>query len=128
MLTKALPKWKEWNKEREALNLKPIFVNTGVLLLGYKNQLAYYETSSKEYLEKAGHQVELLSANQIKERFPAYSDAVDNGYNIAIFNPIGGNIYIHTHFYFLFYSILYVHWFLLIYLFTYLFIYIFRLE
>ncbi|CAO3632424.1 unnamed protein product [Cunninghamella echinulata] len=90
MLTKALPKWKEWNKEREALQLKPVYVNTGVLLLGYKDQLSYYETSSKELLEKSGYPIEVLSANQIKERFPAFSDAVDNGYNTATFNPIGG--------------------------------------
>ncbi|OBZ91469.1 L-pipecolate oxidase [Choanephora cucurbitarum] len=88
----AITAWEEWNKEREQAKLVPVYHNSGFILFSSNNQFTQYEKDCMETIKRIGYGsfLEELHADQIKERYPFFSMTVDNGYNIAYINKIGG--------------------------------------
>ena len=90
----AITAWEEWNKEREQAKLVPVYHNSGFILFSSNNQFTQYEKDCMETIKRIGYGsfLEELHADQIKERYPFFSMTVDNGYNIAYINKIGGTV------------------------------------
>ncbi|KAI9494706.1 FAD dependent oxidoreductase-domain-containing protein [Zychaea mexicana] len=88
----GLPIWEQWNKERAAKGLSPVYHKTGVIFFSKNGQFSEYEKQSMQNIKEAGygHVIEQLSPESIVERFPHFKAAVENGYNVAYFNKEGG--------------------------------------
>ncbi|KAI8060926.1 FAD dependent oxidoreductase [Gongronella butleri] len=89
----ALPYWHQWNKERAESKESPVFHQSGVLLFGRNGKYGDYERKSIDAVRAAGYghaMEELVTPEQIIDRFPQFENAVHNGYNVAYFNKDGG--------------------------------------
>ncbi|KAI7883299.1 nucleotide-binding domain-containing protein [Lichtheimia hyalospora FSU 10163] len=93
LMLEALPMWHEWNHERAERGESPVFHNSGVLMLCRNGKLSKYEQQSMQCIQEAGHGhvlEELTTPESILEKFPHFKDAVNNGYNNALYNKEGG--------------------------------------
>lgn len=92
LAVEALDAWKQWNVERAEKNLAPVYHNTGMLIFSANGQYAEYEKDNMKSIREAGfgEYIEELNADQLKKRYPHLSDTVDNGYDIAYANKVGG--------------------------------------
>lgn len=92
----AIDAWKQWNIERAEKNLTPVYCNTGIIAFSANGQYAKYEKDNMESIREAGYEdyIEELDSDKLKSRYPHLSDTVDNGYDIAYFNKVGGNFLI----------------------------------
>lgn len=80
----ALDGWRAWNAEMP----RPLFHETGFLLLSRQDlRPGGYEFESLRLLETRGHHPVRLTGDQLKTRFPAWSEG---GYVDGYFNPEGG--------------------------------------
>lgn len=88
----AIRIWEEWNKERAVKNLKPIYRSTGMIAFSSNGEFSEYDKEGLKTMRDAGYgeNIEELTPQQIKERYPFFKNAVNNGYDIAYFNKIGG--------------------------------------
>lgn len=92
----AIDVWKQWNIERAKKELAPVYCNTGILAFSENGQYVKYEKDNMKSIREAGYgdYIEELNADKLKARYPHLSDTVNNGYDIAYFNKIGGNFLI----------------------------------
>ncbi|EPB81331.1 hypothetical protein HMPREF1544_11948 [Mucor circinelloides 1006PhL] len=92
LAVEAIDAWKQWNIERAEKSLVPVYHNTGMLLFSANGQYAEYEKDNMKSIREAGFgdYIEELNAEQLKQRYPYLSDTVDNGYDIAYANKVGG--------------------------------------
>jgi sarcosine oxidase/L-pipecolate oxidase len=89
----ALPIWRQWNEEAKAQGKPLVYNESGLLLFSRNGKFPDYERLSLQNIRAAGygHAVEELNTpERIVDRFPQFSDAVANGYNIAYFNKYAG--------------------------------------
>ncbi|KAI8077341.1 FAD dependent oxidoreductase [Gilbertella persicaria] len=84
----AIDAWHAWNKEVS----EPLFHQVGVLAFSSGGEYSPLEKDNLKTIEEAGYgdAIERLTASQIKQRYPFLSDTVNNGYDIAYFNKLGG--------------------------------------
>ncbi|GAN02310.1 fructosyl amino acid oxidase [Mucor ambiguus] len=92
LAVEAIDAWKQWNAERAEKKLVPVYHNTGMLIFSANGQYAEYEKDNMRSIREAGFgdYIEELNADQLKERYPYLTDTVDNGYDIAYANKVGG--------------------------------------
>ncbi|KAI7894534.1 FAD dependent oxidoreductase [Mucor mucedo] len=88
----AIRVWEQWNKERADNGLKPVYHNTGMIAFSDNGELSEYDKQGLETIREAGYGefIEELSSEEIKKRYPFFETAVNNGYDIAYFNKVGG--------------------------------------
>lgn len=84
--------WNQWNEERTAEGLSPVYHNTGMLVFSGEDRLCENEKHSLHHIRAAGHDdwIEELSAEQIVSRYPYFETAVKNGISCAYYNKVGG--------------------------------------
>lgn len=87
-MEEALAGWRDWNRALAAKAEPPLFHESGLLYLSRAPlQKGGFEHDSYHLMRSRGHQPQLLSANEIRQRFPAWNaDRYGHGY----FNPEGG--------------------------------------
>ncbi|KAL7319304.1 hypothetical protein PS15m_002457 [Mucor circinelloides] len=92
LAVEAIDAWKQWNIERAEKKMVPVYHNTGMLIFSVNGQYAEYEKDNMKSIREAGfgNYIEELNAEQLKQRYPYLSDTVDNGYDIAYANKVGG--------------------------------------
>lgn len=88
----AIHAWEEWNKERADDGLKPVYHNTGMIAFSDNGKLSEYDQQGLKTIREAGYGdfIEELSSEEIKKRYPFFETAVNNGYDVAYFNKVGG--------------------------------------
>ncbi|KAI8578832.1 hypothetical protein K450DRAFT_244750 [Umbelopsis ramanniana AG] len=92
----ALPIWRQWNEEVKAEGKPLVYNETGLLLFSRNGKFPDYERLSMQNIRGAGygHAIEEFpTPESIVERFPQFSDAVANGFNIAYLNKYAGWCY-----------------------------------
>lgn len=92
----ALPIWRQWNEEVKAEGKPLVYNETGLLLLSRNGKFPDYERLSMQNIRAAGygHAIEELpTPESIVERFPQFSSAVANGFDIAYLNKYAGESY-----------------------------------
>ncbi|KAK4515724.1 uncharacterized protein ATC70_010677 [Mucor velutinosus] len=84
--------WNQWNKERAAQDLSPVYHNTGMLVFSGEDKLCENEKNTLHHIRAAGHAdwIEELNAEQIVSRYPYFETAVKNGISCAYYNKVGG--------------------------------------
>ncbi|OAD76316.1 hypothetical protein PHYBLDRAFT_109796 [Phycomyces blakesleeanus NRRL 1555(-)] len=93
LMLEGMPIWRQWNKERAAEGLGPVYNETGVLFFGSNGKFSDYEKKSIKSITEAGygHVIEHLpTPKSITDKYPQFKEAVENGYDIAYLNKDGG--------------------------------------
>lgn len=88
MAEQAIAGWKKWNEE---LGVE-LYHETGFLLLGkapLESGHQEFEKHSYQQLLSNGYPAELLSAVQIRDRYPTVNNSI---YTTAVFNPVAGYV------------------------------------
>ncbi|RCI04754.1 hypothetical protein CU098_009984 [Rhizopus stolonifer] len=84
--------WNQWNQERKAQGLVPVYHNTGLLVFSGEDKLCENELHSLKHIRAAGHNdwIEELSPQELVSRYPFFENAVKNGISAAYYNKVGG--------------------------------------
>ncbi|KAI9025014.1 FAD dependent oxidoreductase [Phycomyces nitens] len=93
LMLEGLPIWRQWNKERAAEGLDPVYNETGVLFFGSNGKFSDYENKSIKHITEAGygHVIEHLpTPKSILDKYPQFKHAVESGFDIAYLNKDGG--------------------------------------
>jgi sarcosine oxidase/L-pipecolate oxidase len=89
----ALPIWRQWNEEVKVEGKPLVYNEAGLLLFSRNGKFPDYERLSMQNIRAAGygHAIEEFpTPESIVERFPQFSDAVANGFDIAYLNKYAG--------------------------------------
>ncbi|KAI9470992.1 MAG: FAD dependent oxidoreductase [Benjaminiella poitrasii] len=93
LMVEALGLWHQWNAERAAQNLEPVFHPSGVLMFSGKDSYSDFERDSLKQIREAGygHFVEeYKTPEEIIQKFPQFKKTVENGFKTAYLNKAGG--------------------------------------